>query len=357
MNEIDTTTSIFNATNGKGIHSNIIFSNAITGGAMTMFTFCGQILVFVIIRYDKRLQTPNNYYVISLASADLLIALISMPVWTIFTALNYWPFSQLLCDIWNSLDHVLCLISIHTIVFISIERYKSVSSPLKHRVILTATRMKTCLAIIWIANWIFWFLYIFSTEYLYGKDRNPLDCSASYLKSPIFAIGFGSLGLSFPVFVTAVVYIFIFRIARRSGIINTKSIDNQQTETVSETSDCASVDTISTVVKDPGLSTQTKVEKKTENANADYTKITKEDKDRKALRTIALLLATFAVCWLPLGTIFIIEGIAPGYLDAIWTVVGYWLGYANSMLNPLCYAIGNPYFRETFSKLLFRCRR
>ena len=167
---MDTTTSGFNVSAHEEFASDIIVTNAVIGSSLAILTFCGQLLVFIIIYYDKRLQTPNNYYVISLASADLLIGLISMPVWTIFSTLNYWPFSLLLCDIWNSLDHALCLISIHTIVFISIERYKSVSNPIKHRVFLTAKRMKICLAIIWIANWIFWFFYIFITEYLYGSD-------------------------------------------------------------------------------------------------------------------------------------------------------------------------------------------
>ena len=58
-----------------------------------------------------------------------------------------------------------------------------------------------------------------------------------------------------------------------------------------------------------------------------------------------------------MGTVFIIESIVPGYVDITWKVVAYWLGYANSMLNPFCYAIGNPYFRESLSKLFFTCRQ
>ena len=359
---MDTTTSILNVTSYQVLNSDIIITNAIVGSAMTVLTLCGQLLVFIIIYYDKRLQTPNNYYVISLASADLLIALISMPVWTIFTTLNYWPFSLILCDIWNSLDHVLCLISIHTIVFISVERYKSVSNPIKHRVFLTAKRMKICLGIIWIVNWIFWFFYIFITEYLYGKIRDPRDCSASYLKSPIFAIGFGGLGLSFPVFITAVIYIFIFRIAQRAGVIKPNLNKTQSMGSFTDPSEATSQTEVSTVAVniDPNAKEIDKEGKNVCSVNfsrGNYSKGNKEDKERKALKTIALLLVTFAVCWLPLGMVFIVEGFVPGYLNITWTVAGYWLGYANSMLNPLCYAIGNLYFRETLSKLFCKCRQ
>ena len=58
-----------------------------------------------------------------------------------------------------------------------------------------------------------------------------------------------------------------------------------------------------------------------------------------------------------MGALFIAEGIASGYLDISWMIAGYWLGYANSMLNPVCYAIGNPFFRESLSKYLCKCRK
>ena len=76
-----------------------------------------------------------------------------------------------------------------------------------------------------------------------------------------------------------------------------------------------------------------------------------EEKERKALRTIALLLLTFAFCWLPLSFIFIITALRPNYLSQWWMISGYWLGYVNSMLNPVCYAIGNPFFKETLLKI------
>ena len=81
-----------------------------------------------------------------------------------------------------------------------------------------------------------------------------------------------------------------------------------------------------------------------------------DDKERKALRTIALLLLTFALCWLPLSFVFIITAMRPSYLSQWWMISGYWMGYVNSMLNPVCYAVGNPFFKETLLKI-FRCQK
>ena len=348
-----------NTTTSKETSEPINFTYAVIGSIMTVITLCGQILVFLTVFYDKRLQTPTNYYIISLACADFLISILSMPVWTIYTTLNYWPFSQLLCDLWNSLDYALCLISIHTIVFISVERYRSVSNPLKHKVYLTSKRMRMYLIGIWITDLSLWTFFIFITQHFYAQIRDPKDCSVGYLTEPALAISFGTLMLTFPVLVTAIIYIFIYRIAQRAGVMNVKMSKSKSESSLTDSVDWPSEGTISatTVSLDKKSNTKEKDGNRTKSIKNTSTKGNKEDKERKAVKTIALLLVTFAICWLPLGSVFTAEGIVPGYLNISWLIAGYWLGYANSMLNPVCYAIGNPFFRESLSKYLCKCHK
>ena len=208
--------------------------------------------------------------------------------------------------------------------------------------------MKTCLISIWLADFAFWTSYVFITQHYYAKIRNPLDCGLAYLTEPILAI-FVGIFILFPVIVTVVIYILIFRIAKRAGVIKSTSSDIKSVNSFSDVSNAASNETEYT----------SNLDKENTKNSVNYTsnKGIKEDKEKKALKTIALLLTTFAICWLPVAFVFIIEGIAPGYLDIIWLVVGYWLGYGNSMLNPICYALGNPYFRETLAKFLFKCKK
>ena len=140
-------------------------------------------------------------------------------------------------------------------------------------------------------------------------DRYHPDCSASYLRSPIFAIGFGGLGVAFPVFVTAVVYIFIFRIARRAGVLKSKSItrNSKSLKTFTNSAEATSGTVVSTVVENLDQDFK-KMDKEYKIASLEnYSKGNKDDKERKALKTIALLLVTFTICWLPLGIVFIIR--------------------------------------------------
>ena len=49
-----------------------------------MMSFLGNLMVMISFKMDKQLQTISNYFLFSLAVADLLIGLISMPMNTIF---------------------------------------------------------------------------------------------------------------------------------------------------------------------------------------------------------------------------------------------------------------------------------
>ena len=178
-------------------------TSGIVESTMTIATMMGQILAFLVIHNDKRLQTPSNYYVISLASADFLIGIVSVPVWTITTTLNYWPLGQFLCDFWISLDTALCNISMHTILFISVERYRSVKDPLKYKINLTPKRMKMWLIGIWIGELVFWTVFV--TQYMYGKVRDPLTCQVYWLDEPVIAVILGVMVFVLPVSITTVI--------------------------------------------------------------------------------------------------------------------------------------------------------
>ena len=68
--------------------SSLILTPLICGITMTTLAFLGQIIVFIVTWNDARLRRPHNYYIVSLALADFLISVISMPIWTAYSALG-----------------------------------------------------------------------------------------------------------------------------------------------------------------------------------------------------------------------------------------------------------------------------
>ena len=218
LNRVTNDTTITAAeTENEGPRLNLL--SAVVGSSMATITFIEQIIVFVVFYRDKRLQKPNNFYMIALAIADCLLSLVSMPVWTMFSTLQYWPTSQLLCDIWNILDHVLTFVSIHIIVFISIERYRSIKHPLEHMATMTGKRIIFWLTFIWIMDIIFWTFYVFITQiYLWERQKSVQIVRCIILQKGALLVAHGIVSFMTPVLITAIVYTLIYRIAKASGV-------------------------------------------------------------------------------------------------------------------------------------------
>ncbi|OQR66208.1 hypothetical protein BIW11_02382 [Tropilaelaps mercedesae] len=80
-----------------------------------------------------------------------------------------------------------------------------------------------------------------------------------------------------------------------------------------------------------------------------------ENRARKALRTISFILGAFVICWTPYHICALVEGFcrdARGCVNHHLFYFTYFLCYANSPINPFCYALANQQFKRTFYRVL-----
>lgn len=93
---------------------------AIIGNAMVIFVF----------HRDRRLRRRTNYYIVSLAIADLLVGLLGIP-FAILASIGL-PKNLYICLFTVSLLIVLCTISIFCLVAVSVDRYWAILYPLAY---------------------------------------------------------------------------------------------------------------------------------------------------------------------------------------------------------------------------------
>ena len=197
-------------------------------------------------------------------------------------------------------------------MYISVERFLSIKCPLKHKSVLTKRRSIVHLCSIWAINTVFWSLYIGLTQYYFGKERELNQCSVYFLNYTGFALFNAIATLILPVVTTIILYAYIYRIAKKgSKDLQTVSIRiNIKTESANkeEEGKGGRRSAIPSISSNLSTSIETRTIRNRENIN----RRTEESQDRKAIKTIAMLLVIFAMCWLPLSLVFILEAVKPG---------------------------------------------
>ncbi|KAF5303049.1 hypothetical protein FQR65_LT08378 [Abscondita terminalis] len=112
----------------------------------------GNILVCLAVLLDRRLQNVTNYFLLSLAIADLLVSLFVMPLGAIPGFLGYWPFGVIWCNIYATCDVLACSSSIMHMCFISLGRYLGIRNPLKARHNTTTRTVVLRIALVWLLS-------------------------------------------------------------------------------------------------------------------------------------------------------------------------------------------------------------
>lgn len=125
--------------------------------------------VMISFKIDKQLQTISNYFLLSLAIADLAIGLVSMPLFTVQTIAGYWPFGSFICDTWLSLDYLASNASVLNLLIISFDRYFSVTRPLTYRAKRTNRKAAIMISLAWLISLILWPPWIYSWPYIEGN--------------------------------------------------------------------------------------------------------------------------------------------------------------------------------------------
>ncbi|XP_045117119.1 alpha-2Db adrenergic receptor-like [Portunus trituberculatus] len=197
--------------------------------AAMMVVVVGNMLVIVAIATEKTLNSLTNWFIASLAVADLLLGLLIMPFSLANLLMGYWVFGDLWCELHAAIDVLLSTASINNICLISLDRYWSITRTVDYMKKRTPQRAIAMIVFVWV------FSGLVSIPPLLGwKQTRPQDlfpkCTVSDELSYVIYSALGSFYI--PSCIMIFVYIRIFYAAKaraRRGLARSRPITRRGT--------------------------------------------------------------------------------------------------------------------------------
>ncbi|XP_072221464.1 muscarinic acetylcholine receptor M5a [Leuresthes tenuis] len=189
-----------------------VITIATVSAIVSLITIVGNVLVMVSFKVNSQLKTVNNYYLLSLAAADLIIGVFSMNLYTSYILMGYWALGNLACDLWLALDYVASNASVMNLLVISFDRYFSITRPLTYRAKRTPRRAGIMIGLAWLVSLILWAPPILCWQYFVGKRTVPeRQCQIQFFSEPVITFGTAIAAFYIPVSVMTILYCRIYK--------------------------------------------------------------------------------------------------------------------------------------------------
>ncbi|XP_060525978.1 octopamine receptor isoform X2 [Cylas formicarius] len=383
---------------------------------LILLVIIGNVLVILSVFTYKPLRIVQNFFIVSLAVADLTVAVLVLPLNVIYSVLGRWVFGIHICKMWLTSDVLCCTASILNLCAIALDRFWAITDPINYAQKRTVKRVLSMIAAVWILS------LIISCPPLIGWNDWPdnevfLEKQECRLSSRQGYVIYSSSGSFFiPLLIMTIVYIQIFvatrrRLRERAQASKINAISRNQTNQMRERDrDSVSSETNHNELNETAKKSSKKKQKedqaqtkpilahedsvtdigenssqsqKNEDAKNTITLINSNSKskviimepppkkppavyqfieekqrislskERRAARTLGIIMGVFVVCWLPFFLMYVIVPFCDSCCPSS-KLINFitWLGYLNSVLNPVIYTIFNMDFRRAFKKLL-----
>ncbi|XP_035888601.1 alpha-1A adrenergic receptor isoform X3 [Phyllostomus discolor] len=254
-------------------------------GSLIIFGVLGNILVILSVACHRHLHSVTHYYIVNLAVADLLLTSTVLPFSAIFEILGYWAFGRVFCTIWAAVDVLCCTASIMGLCIISIDRCIGVSYPLRYPTIVTQKRGLMALLCVWALS------LVISIGPLFGwRQPAPEDETICQITEEPGYVLFSALGSFYmPLAIILVMYCRVYVVAKResrglkSGLKTDKSDSEQVTLRIHRKN---------APVGGGGVPTS-------RNKTHFSVRLLKFSREKKAAKTLGIVVGCFVLCWLP----------------------------------------------------------
>ncbi|XP_068608757.1 adenosine receptor A2b-like [Brachionichthys hirsutus] len=292
----------------------------------------GNILVCWAVFLNSNLQSITNFFLVSLAVADIAVGLLAIPfaiTISIGFCANFFGCLFIACFVL-----ILTQSSIFSLLAIAVDRYIAIKNPLRYNSLVTGQRAKAIIALCWVLSVGIGLIPMlgwnrgWNATAVAGGDSCPeglTECLFEGVVTMDYMVYFNFFGcVLVPLSVMLVIYAHIFMAARHQLRLMGLKVAQVPGPESAAPSSSASRSTL--------------------------------QKEVHAAKSLSIIVGFFAVCWLPVHVINCFHHLCEGCgrLD-IWVVnVAIILSHANSVVNPLIYAYRIREFRQTFRRILYQ---
>nr|XP_055064724.1 trace amine-associated receptor 13c-like [Misgurnus anguillicaudatus] len=276
---------------------------------LSVWTVFLNLLVIISICHFKKLHTPTNMLILSLAVADLLIGLIIMPLNAIKLIEKCWYFGDIFCGLYSVFTGLLPSASLSHLILIAVDRYVAVCHSLHYPQKITTTKTIMSICICWFCS------TAYNTALVSSSRHSDLHKTDVCYGKCIFTISYAwrvtdlIISLLFPCTVIIALYMKIFYVVHQQ------------------------VKVINSQLKGGKHVMKGSLRRKSEG---------------KAALTLGLIVTVYLLCWIPYFILSLSENtemISP-------ILVLLWILYINSAVNPIIYALFYPWFKISVKRII-----
>ncbi|XP_075265083.1 histamine H1 receptor-like, partial [Convolutriloba macropyga] len=156
----------------------------------------------------------NNYFILSLSVADCCVGLIVLPLSGMFVLNDsQWILPGMVCQVWLSVDYVMCTASILNLTVLSVDRYLSIRSPLAYLKERTKRRAYIVITCVWLVS-LTWIFPIYGYHHVFRGGEKLItgerECETEFHLNTTFKFITSLFNFWFPLSVIIFTYIKIF---------------------------------------------------------------------------------------------------------------------------------------------------
>ncbi|XP_059551103.1 pyroglutamylated RF-amide peptide receptor [Myotis daubentonii] len=301
----------------------------LAGALIFALALFGNTLVVYVVARSKAMRTVTNIFICSLALSDLLIAFFCIPVTTLQNVSDTWLGGAFVCKMVPFAQCTAVVTEILTLTCIAVERHQGLVHPLRAKCRYTNRRAFTTLGVVWLVAVIvgapMWHVQRLEIKYDFLYEKQHVCCLEEW-SSPVHQKVYTTFILVILFLLPLLVMLSLYSKIGYELWIHRRVGDSSVLRTIH---------------------------------GNEMSKIAR--KKKRAVAMMVTVVALFAACWAPFHVLHMLveyssfeEEHDEVTIKMTFAVVQF-LGFANTICNPIVYAFMNENFKKNFLAAVCCC--